>query len=507
MACHNLCEHRIPPPKLQSLLGLGLNFCLHPFTSTPRATINESIARFRRDINVKFFFSGSQDDWDPTELFIRSEWEPDRDNLPADFRSRVSYFLRHLQQSFYRRRRGPSNLLPYPQYLLRALRECEDLIVVPYDNNLGPAIMERLQCIHRILLQDHLCDESTYLRLLEQDAFTAIANVRSKIEALLADEQSAFSESDRTFLYRSIEVESPFAEFYALIKIHKDPIATRPIINQSGSLLHGLGCWVDQQLQPLVRALHCYINSSASLKTKLETLQLQPGQHCKLFTMDARSMYTNIDITHALEVLNPYLRYSQHCYGADTILRALEIIMRSCYFRFGDSYFHQEDGTAMGAPPAPSFAMLYYGVHEHFTLLPTFQDCLAFYARCIDDGIGIWICDPDPALDATLWESFQAHTGFGKLVWDVSDRASTVNFLDMTITLLPSGRIKTRLYEKPLNLHLYLSPHSAHPPGLVSGLIHGMLYRILLLTTDRSDTYQDIRNFYSRLRNRGYARH
>jgi hypothetical protein len=34
-----------------------------------------------------------------------------------------------------------------------------------------------------------------------------------------------------------------------------------------------------------------------------------------------------------------------------------------------------------------------------------------------------------------------------------------------------------------------------------------MLYRILLLTTDCSDTYQDIHIFYSRLRNRGYARH
>jgi hypothetical protein len=69
----------------------------------------------------------------------------------------------------------------------------------------------------------------------------------------------------------------------------------------------------------------------------------------------------------------------------------------------------------MDAPPAPSFDMLYYGVHEHFTLLPTFQDCLAFYARYIDDGIGIWICDPDPALNATLWESFQAQACLGRL--------------------------------------------------------------------------------------------
>jgi hypothetical protein len=102
MACPDLCEHRIPPPpKLRSLLGLGLNFCLHPFMSTSRTTIDESIARFRRDINVKFSFSGSQDDWDPKQLFIRSKWEPDRDDLPADFCSRVSYFLRRLQQSFY----------------------------------------------------------------------------------------------------------------------------------------------------------------------------------------------------------------------------------------------------------------------------------------------------------------------------------------------------------------------------------------------------------------------
>jgi hypothetical protein len=28
MACHNLYNERLPPPKLQSLLGLGLNFCL-----------------------------------------------------------------------------------------------------------------------------------------------------------------------------------------------------------------------------------------------------------------------------------------------------------------------------------------------------------------------------------------------------------------------------------------------------------------------------------------------
>jgi hypothetical protein len=219
--------------------------------------------------------------------------------------------------------------------------------------------MERTKYIF-LIYRDHLSDESTYRRLSEQDAYAAIADVRSRIQKLLVDEQSAFSEKYLTFLQCSLDVESPFAEFYALIKIHKTTIATHPIMSQCGSILHGLGRWVDQQLQPLVRQLQCYIKSSATIKVTLEDLQLPPNRRLRLFTMDARSMYTNIDITHALEVLNPFLCYNSLCYGTSTILNTLEIIMRCCYFRFGDSFFHQEDGTAMGAPPVPSFTMLYF---------------------------------------------------------------------------------------------------------------------------------------------------
>jgi hypothetical protein len=163
---------------------------------------------------------------------------------------------------FYQRCIGPSNLLPYQKYLLHILCQSEWWIVVPTNKNLGPAIMERTKYIF-LIYRDHLSDESTYRRLSEQDAYAAIAaiaDVRSKIQKLLFDEQSAFSDKDLTlFLQRSLDVESPFAEFYALIKIHKTPIATRPIVSQCGSILHGLGRWFDQQLQPLVRQLPCYI--------------------------------------------------------------------------------------------------------------------------------------------------------------------------------------------------------------------------------------------------------
>jgi hypothetical protein len=160
----------------------------------------------------------------------------------------------------------------------------------------------------------------------------------------------------------------------------------------------------------------------------------------------------------------------------------------------------------MGTPPAPSYATLYYGIYETNTLLTTFSNSLADFVRYIDDGLGVWISNPDPLTDAHRWAHFQAITGFGKLTWTVSPLQRAVNFLDLCISLTPDNAIQTRLYEKELNLYLYLPPHSAHPPGLLRGLIIGMVFRILRLTTHLSDARDDIKQLYFRLHNRGYQR-
>ena len=72
------------------------------------------------------------------------------------------------------------------------------------------------------------------------------------------------------------------------------------------------------------------------------------------------------------------------------ILSALDITMNYNLFQFGDTFWKQVSGAAMGAPPACCIAMLYYIIHE-LKLLPLFTFKIPFYRRYIDDGFGIWL--------------------------------------------------------------------------------------------------------------------
>jgi hypothetical protein len=169
MACHDLCTLRKPPPKLRHLLGLGLNYCLQPSKPTKLGVLEDSLTRFQRDIYVKFFFGDRPSDWNPKQLYLKTDWEPDPDDLPPEFRARISEFKRHMRNSFSNRRRGHKNLLPYQQYLLNHLRKSNDFIIIPSDKNLGPVVLERETYLRRAH-SDHLSDSTTYRHLSSTEA-------------------------------------------------------------------------------------------------------------------------------------------------------------------------------------------------------------------------------------------------------------------------------------------------------------------------------------------------
>ena len=94
---------------------------------------------------------------------------------------------------------------------------------------------------------------------------------------------------------------------------------------------------------------------------------------------------------------------------------------------------------------------------------------------------------------------------FHGLRWETTPHSHSVDFMDLTISIR-DATIHTTLYEKALNFYLYIPPQSAHPPGVLNGLIFGNVFRFYTLCSDTGDADHFLRLFYSRLIRRGYKR-
>jgi hypothetical protein len=214
-------------------------------------------------------------------------------------------------------------------------------------------------------------------------------------------------------------------------------------------------------------------------------------------------MYTNIKTEPALEEMTAYLRANkkEFSYPCEALIEALQIVFRNNYFKFGDTYHKQISGTAMGTPPAPPWATCTFGNYER-KLIPKWELIIPFYRRFIDDIIGMWICDHDSDRNSELFEQYkQDLNGWNGLNWKCSNLSTSVNFMDLTITIV-NGKLHTTIYEKEQNLYLYIPPHSSHPKGVLSGLIFG---QILHLDTSALLPPTLIRKFMSTTNDSGIA--
>jgi len=111
----------------------------------------------------------------------------------------------------------------------------------------------------------------------------------------------------------------------------------------------------------------------------------------------------------------------------------MEIVMRNNRMRFGNLIFHQICGIAMGMSPAPTIANLYVAIYEATHILPLLTSFLFFLKRFIDDGLGIWLHDPDPDVDAANWILFKTLINARGLRWTSTKLSTKVIFMDTTI--------------------------------------------------------------------------
>ena len=190
-----------------------------------------------------------------------------------------------------------------------------------------------------------------------------------------------------------------------MLKLHKDgdEIKFRPVTDMFGSLLSYFSKWLSEHIKSLLHFLPTQVRDSQHFIENLMKLGKLP-RYARLFTVDAVAMYTNIELDTALDNITKWLLLYKHELPKSfpnhkLFLTVLKIVMSNSVFKFGDKYFIQEQGTAMGTPCAGDYANIHVGYRERTELLPTFEDIIELLKRFIDDKGGVW---SDPLLPPNL---------------------------------------------------------------------------------------------------------
>ena len=490
------------PSDIKTLLNLNLKFIpdVQPSVHNIQKDVLRATDKFTRNIRLRFMF---QTDTDVPKLRVPNpNYTPDMapddvESFLLDLKSELLSEVKDHSQSVIHRSHG--------SHLSRAINKLRnmknDIIIKPADKNLGIAITSKTWYEQEAVRQ--LSDETTYTKISEAEfdiiqsqLCTRLVNLTSKFE------HRPLSPGIIKFITNSI-IDYKLPDFYMIIKVHKDPVAGRPIVPQHSWLTSNLSRYLAVELNKVVVNLpeKSVLQGSKELLITLEPMWVP--QSATLFTFDVVNLYPNLDtettVNNVLKIMGDRHHHIQEL---------LTFVMQNNYFKFGTQIYKQNTGCAMGTAVAPPYANLGLATDEREIFKP-YSSFIILYRRFIDDGFGIWN-GPLQLLHEML-QAYNTHRERIKITHTIS--ANEVNFLDLTIykdygTRNSEGLVKisTKTFEKPLNKYLYVPRMSCHPPHTLSGFIKGEMIRYLISNTKKKHFRKAVHRFTKRLVQRGYAR-
>ena len=380
----------------------------------------------------------------------------------------------------------------------RALSTCKllGLVYHPADKGVGPYVAPR-GTYFRQGFKEHLSNTYNYVKVSPDDAAAELLAQKVEFKKIFQEFKHTLDDNVITYFNRSFHNDRLVAcrcpALYFLWKVHKAYASVRPVIACCGSFPEIFSIYLDECLKRLVQdELSTYVISVDQLINTLSTKFPGPlPLGAKLFSVDAVGMYGNIDTTHGISVTKRFMKlYGDRIKGFNIpyefVVKCLTLIMKKNIFRFGDTFWKQVNGTAMGTSCAINYAFLYMGLLEMLELLKDFELWMPFYGRFIDDGIGIWLTLAPGASRA--WGEFKKRlNNWGKLRWTNTGHVNSLVFLDLTISINAKRCLEFKTYRKESNLHLYLPPNSAHPPDTLRSIIHSRVRAYFLHNTHYVD--------------------
>lgn len=279
----------------------------------------------------------------------------------------------------------------------------------------------------------------------------------------------------------------------------------RPIISGNDGPTERISSFVDHILQPIAKSQRSYLKDTTDFINFIERTSLPEETY--LVSLDVSSLYTNIPQEEGIDTA---CRAFENFYGDETpiptlsLREILRLILQENSFEFNDKNYLQIHGTAMGTKMAVTFANIFMASVETEIISLSKTKPLE-WKRYIDDIFSLWNADKKEIEDFIVLAN--RHHLTIKFTAEISNKE--FNFLDTTVykgeRFRDQGILDARTHFKPTETFQYTHFSSCHPVGVKKGLIKGEALRLLRTNSSEKSFYENISNFKTRLRARGYS--
>ena len=386
------------------------------------------------------------------------------------------------------------------------LQNHRDLVaVVDADKNLGDVVVDRRwvqDTCYKLLKQASVPVSSDVCR-------QAINDAKVSLDCILSDAVARRLVPARVQKYITNSFQSLSVGIFRLrVKIHKEPMSARPVMNLSRSWLGPLATFLTVALGPVMKAAPHVIHSSWQLQHALSELSAPDGY--ELSTLDIRNLYPSISHAHFMEKFAQRVRrhFCDRPSFANFIVRLTGLLLEFQFISFDDIIWQIRTGFATGLQAGVVFANVYLAeldseFHAHF-LDNSFSLALCWF-RYIDDGLTVVRCGLSDQLRLFL------NSWHPSIQWDVTATGHSVPYLDLRITVAGSS-LSITTFRKAQNSYSYLPRSSCHPRSVFNALISGEAGRLSRHNFRNSHAWtRELEFFIDRLGKRGYnkdeARH
>ena len=291
-----------------------------------------------------------------------------------------------LLQDYKGKRAFYPNISKMEREAIKTLKEDNECVVLTADKGVAMVVMDKSSYIDKCMAL--LQDINVY-----QPCRDLTGQIHRQVQATLCKLKGKHRKDHQWVQLQYKQLlptgnSSPPARFYGLPKIHKANCPMRPIVSVCGTSTYNLAKYLIKILKVYVGHSSSFVKDSKDLMDKLQSIKLQDNEELILF--DVSSLFTNIPVNQALDVINQLI--IQHQTDTDfkykvgkawyevadhldreDVMALLKVVLHNCVFSFQGKFYKQLHGAVMGSPCSPVVANIY--VMQQ-------QDCLLSCQLC-----------------------------------------------------------------------------------------------------------------------------